>query len=164
MKKFRVMSFGLIVFLALVLVLSAELFAGDGTWSRNVQKQSTVYGQTWRFTCTVDSLDTLTSSSFTLGKFDAVSWTTMPFSLEYLLTSVLGTAKITGYVQGSFDGSNWHAVDTLFTDFTTETRTRATIDLNNHKRPYYRVIIYGVALNRPDTVLDLYWYAYQESY
>lgn len=157
MKAFR------LIFLTLA-VLILQAYAGDGTWTRNAMRSSQPYGDTYRFTCTVDSIDTLTSSAFKLGKYDGVSWTTLPFWVQYTATSAAGSPKLTGYVQGSMDGTNWNAVDTLFTDATSETRTVTSYDFNNKKFPQYRILIYGVALNRSDTTLDLWLNAYQEQY
>ena len=179
----RKLNFNIFCLFAIIFLMVAQMAsAGDGEWTSNATRSgSTVYGDVIRFTCTVDSVDTLTSASFTLGKYDNAYWGTprdtvgnldstlaanlgKPFRLQYTATSVLAAPKLTGYVQGSFDGTNWDAVDTLFTDFVSESRTVANYDLNNRKYPFYRVVIYGVALNRSDTVFDMYWWCYTEEY
>lgn len=155
--------------LLFLLVLSALVFA-QGSWTANAKRTGQPFGDVYRFTCTVDSVDTLTSFVFKLGRYDHVYWGTpadttnieYPFRIQYTATSTLGSPKLTGYVQGSFDGSNWDAVDTLFTNLTSESRTVADLDLNNKKYPQYRVVVYGVAPNRSDTVFDMFLYCYQE--
>jgi hypothetical protein len=178
-------------FILFFILLAFTAWAGDGEWSNNARKDSQPYGEIFRFTCTVDSIDTLTSATFKLGKYDNVYWgsnrdtvSTMdtlasgafltiadkgghvgrPFWIQYQATSAAGSPKITGYIEGSFDGSNWDPVDTLFTDLTSETRTVAQLNFNNKKYPQYRMKIFGVALNRSDTVFNAYLYAYQEEY
>lgn len=170
---------------ALLLLFPGLMLAGDGTWATNGNAYKIPHypGEIKYFECTVDSVDTLTSNYFSLGKWDAVYWGTpqdtvpkgyivagdtsyyadqqrSPFKLQYQASSTLGSPKITGYVQGSFDLTNWVNVDTLFTDLTSESLTRADLDLNNEKYPWYRVVIYGVALNRSDTTFIMRWYCY----
>lgn len=168
----RNMKLSLLWMFAVLLFFCEYSFAGDGTFTRNAQKYSNP-GLRLRFTCTVDSLDTLTSNTFDLEKFQNANWGAatdtaqvgqLPFKVQYQATSTLGAPRLTAYVQASMDGTNWFNVDTLFSDFTSESITRADLDLNNQKYPYYRLLIYGITgspPNRSDTIFDLYFYAYQ---
>lgn len=109
----------------------------------------------------IDSIDTDTSASFTLAKFNNVSFSDMPIKVQYQAVSTLGTPKLTVYIDGSFDGTNWVRVDTLVTDLTSEAVTQADLDLNNQKYPYYRQTASGVASNHSDTTFYTKWYLYQ---
>ena len=161
MKGFKILA---MTFLLTTIFLVSGLFAGDGAWSVNARESLQPYGSLFHFTCTVDSLDTLTSSNFKLGKYDNVAWASLPFAYQIKVSSVLGGVKVTAYLQGSFDGTNWANVDTLVSAYTTETLATGTRYLNDLKRPIYRLLIYGVALNSPDTIFDWYLWAYQETY
>ncbi len=152
---------------------TTDAYAGDGTWTVNGKRDRLTQGEMLRFTATVDSVDTLTSNVFHLDKYDHVYWgkatdaTTkeiFPFRIQYQASSAAGSPKLTAYVQASFDKANWFNADTVFADLTSETLTRADLDLNNVKAPYYRILLYGVALNRKDTVFDIDWWCYQEVY
>ena len=144
-------------FIALILSIACASFAGDGTWSNNAEVIEHYPGAIIYFKCTVDSIDTLTSRSFTLSRWDGANFSTSPIWYQRTLNSAAGTPKITTYIQGSFDGSTWVAVDTLGSAVTTESTTQGSIDLNNKKFPYYRFIDYGVALNHSDTI-DRWWF------
>lgn len=172
----------LVVFAAAMLAFSAiPLQAGDGTWSVDAVKTPfwETGGDLIRFTCTVDSVDTLTSAVFNVRKYDGAYWgpstgtetdktdTTFvpaqPFAYRLSTTSVKGAPKVTAYIEGSFFVDTLFAVvDTLCTDRTSETASISTIDLNNKKYPYYRLVVYGVALCRDDAIFDLVLYAYQK--
>lgn len=190
------------VTVALLLTMLTALYAGDGEWSRNGVRTALTNGEIIRFTCTVDSVDTLTSNPFHLGKYDHLYWGTPydtmtvrntrsifadtngvlidttysapnytlfrkdrhPFKVQYQLTSAAGAPKMTAYVQASIDKTNWFNVDTLFSNVTSESITRIDVDLNNEKWPYYRLAVYGVALNRSDAIFDARFFAYQEVY
>jgi hypothetical protein len=166
---------------AILLFLFEWSYAGDGTFTRNAQRQKNP-GEIIRFTCTVDSLDTLTSNRFDLEKYqnsywgvtldstrldDTYDWYNpirFPFKVQYQALSAVAAPRVTAYIQGSVDGTNWFNVDTLFSDFTSEAITRADINLNNQKVPWYRLLLYGITgspPNRADTIFDLFIYAYQ---
>lgn len=173
-------------FATLLLVFVAlPLFAGDGTWSRDalVTKFYESDGQTIRFTCEVDSVDTLTSSAFNLREYDKPYWgprmyrmkptggaidTTFnledkPFSYRLSTTSALGAPKITAYLYGSFfKDTLFTVIDTLCTDRVSETASNSTIDLNNQKYPWYQLKVYGIALCRTDAIFDWVLYCYQK--
>jgi hypothetical protein len=160
MKFFKT---GMLAFIVTLFLITGAM-AGDGSWTNNAVKSYSNYNEIIRFTCTVDSLDTLTSSAFQLGKYDHLSWTSLPFSLTYQATSTAGTPKLTIYVQGSMDGTTYAAVDTICTDYVAETLTKTTLDLNNIKYAYYKIIVYGVALNNSDTAFDMRLLLYQANY
>jgi type 1 fimbria pilin len=178
-----------LVLLALIALLTIfNVFAdGTGTWSVEPGVGSytkALYpGEIKNFTCTVDSLDTLWSNEFTLGKYNGVHWGVVqdtltsdtlngywnsnrqPFKIRAQISSTLGNPKVSAWVEGNFVGDStstaWVVVDTLFVDRTAETLLYLDVDLNNQKYPYYRVKVQGVALNRSDTVFDLKWHCYQ---
>ncbi|OGC07097.1 hypothetical protein A2V82_12085 [candidate division KSB1 bacterium RBG_16_48_16] len=156
--------FGLYLMILLtVLLLSLNVsFAGDGVVSINALKVPVYPGEILKFVCTVDSVDTLVSGAFTLGKYDGVSWASFPFRCTIQDSSVLGSPKLTTYIQGSTDAVHWTDVDTLFAAYTSEVRADSLYDFNNRKYPYYRILTYGVALNRSDTTQDLRFWLYQE--
>ncbi len=183
------------ILILMISIFTVPAFAGDGTWSNDAVKVTGFAGEKQgrmlTFTCTVDSVDTLTSSTFSLAKYDSYKELYSSFTLDgdtvhygtaftdtlksvdvlfseisietpyaYIATSVLGSPKLTTYIQGSYDESNWFNVDTLCTDLTGETLVKETAQLFRYHVPYYRAIVYGVALNRSDTVFDFRFYFY----
>lgn len=159
----------------LLLALSVPGLAGDGTWSNDAKLSTGFAGEKQGamriFTCIVDSVDTLTSETFSLARYDGYAvhadsatglgqWIRPEVPAGWLATSSAGTPKVTAYVQGSYDESNWFNVDTVATDLTAETLQKGTLQLLRYLVPYYRVVVYGVATNNPDTVFDLRLYLY----
>mgnify|MGYP000729630150 CR=1 FL=1 len=164
MKKF-------ISFFMILMLISVLTFA-SGSWTNNAVKITGFAGEKQGsmliFTCSVDSVDTLTSGTFSLAKYDGNYFTVdtagtshfqeVPYA--YIATSALGSPKLTCYIQGSYDQSNWFNVDTLCTDLTSESLAIGTAQLFRYHVPYYRTIVYGVALNRSDTVFDFRFYLF----
>ena len=142
----------------------------SGSWTNDAVKvtgfEGEKQGSMLTFTCSVDSVDTLTSSTFSLAKYDGYKelYSSQEVSIEtpyaYIATSAAGSPKITCYIQGSYDESNWFVVDTLCTDLTSETLAKSTAQLFRYHVPYYRAIVYGIALCRSDAVFDFRFYFY----
>ncbi len=164
-------------------VLSDSALA-QGSWTRDAQRTPLYPGEQIRFTGAVDSVGTLYSKAFNLRKYDGVHWGVaqdavassatapgywnalrFPFKVRYQATSVLGSPKLSAYVQANFaldsTDANWANVDTLFTDLTAETVADIDVDLNDKKYPWYRLKIVGVALGRSDQAIDIKKYCYQ---
>ena len=157
--------FSLPAFVLLACLAPLVLFAGDGTWTNNAVESYKGYNLEIKFECSVDTTDTLTSNAFRLSKFDNVNWTSFPFTVHTLVSSTLGSPKVSVYIEGyePINGT-WAVIDTLFEDRTAETVLTSTVDLNNTKREQYRFVIYGVALNRSDTLFKSRMLCYQEEY
>lgn len=152
-------------FLVVALLLAFGLgFAGDGAYSINANETYRGYNLDIEFYCTVDSVDTLTSNSFRLSKFDHVSWATYPFIFDTKLTSAKGSPKCTLYIQGYTPRTGWATIDTVFSANTSESAAVYEVNLNNKKREKYRLLLYGVALNRSDTTFRANLLGYQETY
>lgn len=169
MKK---LSYIMLIGLILALLIFAVPVFSQGNWSNDAKTLTGFAGENQGrmivFTCTVDSVDTLISSTFSLAKYDGAYYTTdasgnaifqdVPYA--YIATSALGSPKLTTYIQGSYDQSNWFVVDTLCTNLTSESLTTGTAQLFRYHIPYYRAVVYGVALNRSDTIFDFRFYCY----
>lgn len=157
MKKLFTILFLMIA--GLVNLASAQ----TGSYTRDAVFQPRFPGETLRFTCALDSIDADTSRSFSLAKYDAAIRAGAPIFAQRTFTSAAGGVKISTYIDGSFDGTTWTAVDTLATDVTSESVTNVTIDMNYSAKPifpYYRIRNAGVALNRSDSVADWIFYLY----
>lgn len=149
--------------LFLMVSLSGLAHAQSGSYTRDAVFQPRFPGETLRFTCALDSIDADTSRSFSLAKYDAAIRAGAPIFAQRTFTSAAGGVKISTYIDGSFDGTTWTAVDTLATDVTSESVTNVTIDMNYSAKPvfpYYRLRNAGVALNRSDSVADWIFYLY----
>jgi len=112
------------------------------------------------FTTSVDSVDTLVSSDFTLTLYDDGGFSSYPVKCWSKATSTLGSPKLTAYVQGSWDQSTYTNIDTIFSASTSETAALVDLDMNGALYPYYRIYLLGVALNRSDTELTIKWLLY----
>lgn len=159
-KKF--LGIFLLFFLPLFFSMTVNSYGQAGAYSKDAKFSPTYPGETVEFQCNVDSLGADTSRTFTLAKYDGVSWTDHPISTFRLLTSAAGTPKISTYIDGSFDGSTWFVVDTLGTDITSESATKSTTSLKNLKYPYYRMRNKGGAANRRDSIIKWIWYLYHK--
>lgn len=161
MKRITTMKrITMMICVALLLMISIPVFA-SGAWTSNAVWAKSGEDQTLTFTCSVDSVDTLTSNSFRLDKYNSDSWTTYPIPYQVYNTSVLGAPKLTVYIQGSNDGTNFFAVDTLFSDDVTETVRYFTANLNNKKAVVFRMAVYGIALCRSDALMRIIFHLYR---
>lgn len=151
--------------LFMVLCFAVGLMAGDISTSSTAADYG---GKIVNFTVTdLDSAENDTSSYFQFHQYDHVSWTTYPFRYQVSASSDPdnGTLKMTFYVQGSLDATNWTAVDTI-ADVSTYGLTSGTIDFNNLKFKYYRMYVDDVRTTTcADTVQDaaVKIWAYQEN-
>lgn len=150
----------ILFFLLALLSVIVNAHAQSGSYTKDAVFTSTFPGDKIEFECALDSVDADTSRTLSLARHDGLSFTDHPISAFYKLTSAAGTPKISTYIDGTFDGVTWFAVDTLLTDATSETATKTTITLNNHKYPFYRMRNVGVATNNPDSVIRWIWYLY----
>lgn len=157
MKTFS--RFAIAGFVILAMVLTA--FAG--TWGNNAKRDLQPYGEVITFSGTLAGADTVTSNSFKLGKFDQVSWTTFPFTVEYEFSQANDSVAVTGYVDGTVDGVNWTRCDTIVSA-TDTSRTSTTHDLNNKKFVMYRLQLFSTADTGVDAGFNIYFWAYQEQY
>lgn len=155
MKKVFIIAFLLIFVLMLPLVAD--------TWISNaVESKVSGDGMTLTFACSVDSVDTLTSNVFDLSNYNEDSWSTYPINYQLYNTSTLGKPRLTAYIYGTMDNSNWFVADTLFSTDSLETVRYKTADFNNKKAVLYKMIIYGTTGNRSDTGLNLIMYFYRK--
>ncbi|MDD5061479.1 MAG: hypothetical protein PHN44_04250 [Candidatus Marinimicrobia bacterium] len=169
MKKISFLSVFALVLAMLVFVIPAF---SQGSWSNDAVTVTGFAGENQgrmiTFTCTVDSVDTLTSKTFSLAKYDGNFYTVdtagaahfqdVPYA--YIASSAAGAPKLTTYLMGSYDETNWFKVDSLYVADTGETLKTGVVSLFNYHVPYYRAVVYGVALNRSDTILDFRFYLY----
>jgi len=144
----------------MTLMLLCTLSFASGAWITNAVFANVADGKTLTFACTVDSIDTLTSNVFSLGKYNDLSWSTYPIPYQLYNVSAAGQPMLTAYVQGSNDNINWFVVDTLFSTDSLETVRYKTADFNNYKAVLYKLIIYGVTGCGSDTVVDMIFYFY----
>jgi hypothetical protein len=145
----------------MVMALALSAFAGDGEWTTNGIKYRAGVDQYHYFYCTVDSIDTLTSNPWMIDGYNA-DLSDSPIAVGWQATSTLGAPKLTVYVYGSMDNSNWLLVDSLCSASTSEAVQFATLDMDDKYFRYYRYVIYGITENSPDTVLKLFNYYYQK--
>jgi len=150
---------------ALLLALCSSLFAQTGSYSRDAVFSSPGdVATTLRFTAAIDSIDADTSRTFSLYKWDGPhSWTTYPIRAQRNFNSAAAGVEITTYIDGTFDGVAWTAVDTLGTEVTTEGKTIVEFDLNGKRFPYYRMRLLGSTPNRSDATADWIWYLYHRN-
>jgi len=165
------------VLVAVMVTMSTSVFA-QGSFTTNAQRTPLYPGEIIHTLAAIDSVGTLYTQAFNLRKYDGVYWGTnadtttgtkqnwsFPFKIEYLATSVLGAPKLDVVVQGNFDADStdagWVDVDTIVSDFTTETLTKANLDLDNEKYPWYRLKLIGKDLGRADQTFELRQYCYQ---
>jgi len=166
-----------LIILTAILSIAIPAFP-QGSWINDAKNVTGFAGENQGrmivFTCAVDSVDTLTSKTFSLAKYDgckelysaldSIYILSSEMSIEvpyaYIANSILGSPKVTTYIQGSYDQLNWFNVDTLCTNLTSESLTKGTAQLFRHHVPYYRAVVYGVAQNRRDTVFDFRFYFY----
>lgn len=180
----RLSSLTIGILLVMIMALAA---LASGSFTVNAVKETGFGSDQWHWTATVDSIDTLSSYSFQLNDYldaywgspmdtvtvvdTSANWTMpkshfmglipKPFRYQLNCASVGGSVKLTIYIDGSLDGTNWHRVDTLATNYATETPSTGTVNLNNGKFHYYRIYILGVATNGSDTTFDLRLFGWQ---
>lgn len=154
--------------ISLLLAVLVFALAFAGTISQN--KVSFEEGGQWLyFSHTVtDSLQADTSAVFMLNEYDDVSWSTYPFMV--LVNSVTspanadsGTIADSLFIQCSWDVSTWTTIDTMIT--TTYGDTVISVDLNNTKRPYYRIVsatTNAVAVGDTTMTVTQKWWTYQD--
>jgi len=152
------------ILIILILLSMAQLWAGDGSWTsgENGTSYNLDQGKLIRFTCSVDSIDTLISQSFSITKQDGDSWATYPVPAGKYFSSATGKPHLTIYIYGSPDNSNFTVVDTVCTNDSLETVRRTTLNLN-YRFPYYRLYVYGVTKNAPDTIMRFRMYLYRRN-
>jgi hypothetical protein len=147
-----------------VVLFAVGVFAGDIATSSTAADYG---GKIINFTVAdLDSAENDTSAYFQFQQYDHVSWTTYPFRYQIDASSDpnSGTLKMTFYIQGSLDGTNWAAVDTI-ANVATYGVSSGTINFNNLKYQYYRMYVDDVrSTTCADTVQDaaVKIWAYQE--
>lgn len=110
-----------------------------------------------------DTTATLTSSPFTLANYDNESFKTYPIVYSLKLTGTsLSTKGISVFVQGSnFREGTYTPVDTASYSDSAATEIRKTLDLNNLKYVFYKIVVRGEAKNTK-TAWDLCLYPYRK--
>lgn len=156
MKRFLLLS--------LALLMPILAMAQTGTYTKDAVFAGNYPGETVRFTCALDSIDADTSRTFSLGRYDSHSFSDAPIWVQRKITSAAGKPYVTVYIDGTIDGTNWFACDTLVTADSTETAGLIQLNLNNKKFTGYRMrangVQYGSGKNRSDTIFDTIWYLY----
>lgn len=155
-------------FFALLLLITLFSLPTSAQWVTNTTATQLDNGVSLYFNLTVDSTGTYNSNPFTLNKYDNDSWYTYPISYSRIITSTLGTPYVTALVQYSPDAeNNWTTVDTLFLKDSIETFASGTFNLNDSKKPYYRLRFVGDANgaltdNRSDSDVKVWLYIYRK--
>lgn len=149
-------------FLGMIMVVLLVL-AGTGnaqTWTKNAT--TTIVGNSLivNFQAKVDSGQTFYSNLFGLNQHNGFS-TTYELSYGYKLTNAADTQQVSVTLQGSFDGTNWKNVDTLFAD-SSETFNYGKTYLFGYHFPYYRLLIAAGTRNKNNTDLKAWVYAYRK--
>jgi hypothetical protein len=106
----------------------------------------------------VDSNTTVSLDVFELAAFDGASTASIVFyGLKY--ASAAGMPRIKTILQGSFDYTNWVAVDTLGVD-TLETFQKGAVSIyGGVVYPYWKLVHEGAVGNRDDSKASVYLYA-----
>ena len=154
--------------LIMVLFLAVSFMFGqsDGTWTANAEVINLAQGKVVKFTFSLDSAGTLTSNSFAVHEHDDFLWSTETIQATYKFTSVDSLPKLSCYIDGSYDNSNFARIDTLFSDAAGEVQVFANTDLNSIHAPYLRVTFVGIELGADDQTgfLQLYFYQGRDEY
>lgn len=159
--------FALLLFVSL---FSTQIFS---QWVDNTEATQFDNGVSLYFNLVVDSTDTYNSEAFTLSKYDNDLWTTYPMSYSRIITSTLGTPYVTCLVQYSpveaTASTYWTTIDTLFLKDSIETFASGTFNLNDSKKPYYRLRFVGDANgaltnNRSDSNTKVWLYIGRKDY
>ena len=150
-------------FLVLLMIISSVMvFSGDLSFTRT----SRYPGGEWIvFSSTIDSAGIDTSANFNLRQYDHADWDTSPFWFESTLaTSPTGGAlSATVYIDGTYDGTNYDAVDTLYTTRTTTGRYVQSITMNDKKYDRYRMrVVNNDADGDTSLVFSCKMFLYQE--
>jgi len=156
----------ILLVLAIVLMAFPDPANATGAWSTGKNATWTNFDQGKRLNfqyqySTGDSTSNDTSATFSLARFDGDSYSTYPVPYGYMFTSTLGSPKISVFIDYSYDNTNWAVADTLCSSITSEALAKGTKDYNNIKAPYFRLRIDGIALNRHDTLVKIWFYFYR---
>ncbi|TAK59427.1 MAG: hypothetical protein EPO24_07770 [Bacteroidetes bacterium] len=153
-----------IVMISFLFIVVAE--TAEASWTKNaVEVRLDKGGRMWSFQASVDSVANDTSKAFTFDGFMIDSTARYGVSYGAIHSSTAGASLIKVYIQGSYDASNWVAVQTLLgasDSSSVETYQTGITYLNTgnptgvlQRFPYYRVIIDGQPGNRSDCVVYL---------
>lgn len=140
----------LMAFITALAILATVFGGAFGAVEITLVKSYDVGAQLWTWTATLDSVANDTSATFSLSNYDHVNWTNFPFSYFIQASTTGDSVNVTTYIEGSFEGTTWTAVDTIAA-ITSETAATGTIDFNNVKRPLYRMRQVDLAKLEEDT-------------
>lgn len=121
-------------------------------------------GIVYSFTCDVDTNTSDTSLAFTPDGYIGEALTTYPITYGIKHSSTNGVSAMKVFVESSLDGAYWVRSDTLLGTSavdSTETYQSGTIDNNNKKFPYWRLIFAGQVGNRSDNTVTCRLYFYR---
>ena len=143
-----------------ILVFVAILFMGAVVSRSSRETKRYGYIDSWTFTLT--GADTDTSSTVELP-YPFASTTTHPYRYEYYMTTNSDTVNLTMKAYGSFDGTNWNEIETIWSladSSVTSKRLSGTFDLNNEKWPLVQYRIAEAAGQNADTTFTVVFKTY----
>ena len=156
MKKLMLISF---LFLFAFVQINAQ-----SSFSTNTKVVQGLSNLTIQIAGTIDTTNTLNSNAFSLLGFDKVDLYTYPLTAGVKLAGTsTATRKVSAYIQGSFDGSNWANIDTISTADSANTLiTVRSLNLNNYRMPLYRLSVVGATSANDNTTFDVRVYAWRK--
>lgn len=145
MKKTIIMATILLLTMA-VLFSAGEFEDTDYNWDKDRYISITVDGE-------VDSVETVKSNVIRLDKYRDLNSIVKPILAHYEATAQdtsSDSIKVSLYLYGSYDNSDYFVWDTLATISTTNTQsiTEVELDLNDKWYPYAKIYATGNSNNR----------------
>lgn len=148
----------IMLFFTLFAILSVSTLA---QFTVNGATTAVPNGKIIAFTGTIATTDTLTTNTFNLSDITS-DFATNPLKVGVILSGgTASTQKISAFLQGSYDLTNWFNVDTVSTSDSATTYLVKSLDLNSYKVPYLRIRALGTGVNVA-TVFKYRVYAYKD--
>ncbi len=150
------------IFFLITLITAFLTTAALPQWATNGATVNIPNGKIISYQGTIASTDTLTTNPFSLTDITN-DFSTNPLKVGVILSGgTASTRKISAFLQGSYDLSNWFNVDTVSTSDSASTYLVKSLDLNSYKVPYLRIRALGTAGNS-STVFAYKVYAYRKA-
>lgn len=131
-------------------------------WATNGATVNIPNGKIISYQGTIATTDTLTTNPFSLSDITN-DFSTNPLKVGVILSGgTASTQKISAFLQGSYDLTNWFNVDTVSVSDSATTHLVKSLDLNSYKVPYLRIRVLGTSGNS-STVFKYKVYAYRKA-
>ncbi len=148
-----------ILVIALIAFLTTVAFP---QWATNGATVNIPNGKIISYQGTIATTDTLTTNPFSLTDITN-DFSTNPLKVGVILSGgTASTQKISAFLQGSYDLSNWFNVDTVSVSDSATTHLVKSLDLNSYKVPYLRIRALGTSGNVA-TVFKYKVFAYRKA-